>query len=416
MNPQVSSIRQNPVRNIQRRERGQTLVMFVLFMVALFLFAGLGIDLGFAYITRARLSKAVDSAALAGARNVGQTQPKAIVIADNAFYVNYGTSSRDVSPPVPQAAFSNDAAGNLLLGVTANTTINTFFIRVLPQWSTLTVGSSATALRSKVVLSLVLDRSGSMSNDLGYVALPGAVANFIDLFYENYDRASMSSFSYAPSTDVAMETVFKTDIKNKANGLTYDGWTCSERGLTNGLAQNAPVVINLGESVIKVIVFFTDGLANTWYYDKFNCGARDMSPDKDLWDPVTGAHEANNCTVPPTIPSIDPTVGTINTSHECTDMYVESEARARAIATLARSQGIIVYAIGMGDPSSGFLECGHPPLNPSFLEDLANTTNAPHYNASQSQYSGDYAIATDASALNDVFQTIASKILLRLTR
>ena len=42
--------------------RSQTLILFVLFMFMLILFVGLGIDLGFAYITRARLSKAVDAA------------------------------------------------------------------------------------------------------------------------------------------------------------------------------------------------------------------------------------------------------------------------------------------------------------------------------------------------------------------
>ena len=48
------------------REKGQTLLMFVFFMVVLIVFIGLGIDLGFAYITKAELSKGVDAAALAG--------------------------------------------------------------------------------------------------------------------------------------------------------------------------------------------------------------------------------------------------------------------------------------------------------------------------------------------------------------
>ena len=407
---------------ILRREHGQTLLMFVFFMFVLFLLAGLGIDLGFAYITKARLSKAVDSAALAGARNVGKGKPQAIVIADNAFHVNYGTSSRDVSPPVPQAAFSNDAPGNLLLGVSATTSINTFFIRVLPQWSTLTVGSAATALRSRIVLSLVLDRSGSMHDNGGETALPGAVANFIDLFYEDYDRASMSSFSHYATTDVAMETKFKTDIKNKANAMNFVSWTCSECGMTNGLAQNAPVVINPGEKVIKVIVFFSDGMANTFYYN-FNCGARNISAADDLYDPITGNSSSSGCNIPPMLDSIDPATGVLTanavdtTGDPCIPLHLEAQRRALRIAWLARNQGIIVYAIGMGDPTKGD-ECNKhfKSLNPDFLKDLANTPDAPDYDSSQSQYSGDYAIAADANGLNDVFQTIAAKILLRLTR
>ena len=417
-------MRQNLVRNLQQRNGGQTMLIFVLFMVVLFLFAGLGIDLGFAYITRARLSKAVDSAALAGARNAGKgTLTTAITIADNAFHVNYGVSGRDVTPPVPQAAFSNDAAGNLLLGVTAATSINTFFIRVLPQWSTLTVGSAATALRSKIVLSLVLDRSGSMKSNDGWTKLPPAVDQFIDLFYEGYDRASMSSFASGATTDVPMETNFKTDIENAANALVFDGDTCSDGGMTNGLAQNAPVVINPGESVVKVIVFFTDGMANTFYYN-LDCGARDIGFNgPSLFDPVTGASANSGCNVPKELDSIDPTTGNITPGvvdkTSCYDLHVEAQKRARRIAWLARNQGIIVYSIGMGTLGKPG-ECINqfPVLNPDFLKDMANTPDAPDYDSSKQQagYSGDYAIATDSSELNQAFQTIAGKILLRLTR
>ena len=56
-------------RKPQARESGQTLILFTLFIIVLILFVGLGIDLGFAYITRAQLSKAVDAACLTGIRN-----------------------------------------------------------------------------------------------------------------------------------------------------------------------------------------------------------------------------------------------------------------------------------------------------------------------------------------------------------
>jgi Flp pilus assembly protein TadG len=67
MNTQSVSIK-NPTGSAMQREGGQTLLMFVLFMVVLFAFVGLAVDLGFAYLTRAQLSKGVDAAALAGMR------------------------------------------------------------------------------------------------------------------------------------------------------------------------------------------------------------------------------------------------------------------------------------------------------------------------------------------------------------
>jgi Flp pilus assembly protein TadG len=47
-------------------------VLFALSLPVLLGFMGLGIDLGFAFIERANLSKAVDAAALAAMRNINQ--------------------------------------------------------------------------------------------------------------------------------------------------------------------------------------------------------------------------------------------------------------------------------------------------------------------------------------------------------
>jgi hypothetical protein len=52
--------------------------------------------------------------------------------------------------------------------------------------------------------------------------------------------------------------------------------------------------------------------------------------------------------------------------------------------------------------------------NIAFLNALANTTNSPYYNSAQP--SGDVAVGSSAADLNDLFQTIAAKILSRLTK
>jgi hypothetical protein len=208
-----------------------------------------------------------------------------------------------------------------------------------------------------------------------------------------------------------MRQPFRTAIKNAANAMNFAGWTCSERGLTNGLAQNSSVTVLPGENVIKVIVFFSDGMANTWYYT-FNCGPRNISPDRNLWDPSNGNSANTGCTVPNTIPSIKG--GSVNT-YSCVAMNTEAEDRAERIAYLARAAGNIIYAIGMGDPTAPG-ECGgvFRALNPDFLRNLANTPDSQTYNPSQPV--GDYAIAANSGELDNVFQTIAAKILLRLTR
>ena len=72
----------------------------------------------------------------------------------------------------------------------------------------------------------------------------------------------------------------------------------------------------------------------------------------------------------------------------------------------------------MGSPNASPAgECGDgvfPILNPIFLKDLANTTDSATYDSSQPV--GDFAIAANSGELQQAFNTIASKILLRLSK
>ena len=64
---------------------------------------------------------------------------------------------------------------------------------------------------------------------------------------------------------------------------------------------------------------------------------------------------------------------------------------------------ITIYSIGLGDK-----------INQAYLQDIANDPAAATYDATQP--SGQAVFAPSASQLNTVFQTIASKVLLRLSQ
>ncbi len=93
-------------------ERGQVLVLFACFLTVLLLFVGLGVDLGFAYITQAQLAKAVDAAALAGMGNYYQGSATATTIADNTFTVNFAPNNKQPGyihgTPTVQTSFNMD--------------------------------------------------------------------------------------------------------------------------------------------------------------------------------------------------------------------------------------------------------------------------------------------------------------------
>lgn len=257
--------------------------------------------------------------------------------------------------------------------------------------------------RTQLIMSLVLDRSGSMVSNGGGSALPSAVSMFVDFFNDNIDDVALVSFASSARVDVPIGHPFKAAIKAAVSNLVFSGWTVSEQGLTNGLVQNQSVVVPPGQDAVKVIVFFTDGLANTFQYT-FNCGVRNIAPDRTLYDPNTGALATGGCVVPSTIPSI--AGGTISTSDQCS-LTGEGELRAAAVAEQARLQGNTIYAVGLGSPI-GPGTCGRPPINLAFLQEIANDPASPTFNPSQPV--GEAVIADSAVELEMVFVTIASKI------
>jgi Flp pilus assembly protein TadG len=418
-------------------ERGQTLLLFLLFMVVLFAFVGLGVDLGFAYITKAKLSKAVDAAALMAAANLSAGKDVARTVAANTFHANYGVNSVDATAPVPQIKFS-DANDNVLVDVSATATINTFFIRVLPtiggaSWSTLTVGSSAQATRAKLIMPLVLDRSGSMGLNGGAAAMPDAVTSFINLFDDNRDHVALVTFASTAANDVPIEKHFKTDIINAVNQIYPNlvaGATFSQEALTNALVQSQSVPVAPGDNVVRVTVFFTDGRANS-IQDTLGCltpTLKDFGGHDDnipytgyyVWDPTIpegsqqstrpcGAGGFLHNPVPDNAPPTN--CGCTNTQFRSNlnrgalenltqaNITAEAEFRSEQVADAMRANNTIVYAIGLGSD-----------INIDFLEQIANV------DGSRSGQRGLALIAPTAADIASTFQRVANDILLRLTK
>ena len=423
---------------------GQMLVIFALFLTVLMLFVGLGVDLGFAFITKAQLSKAVDAAALAGMSNFYLGGDTASNIAAGTFSANFAPGGAKpgyvTAMPVPQINFGTDAQGNQTLTVSATAVINTFFIRVLPQWKTLAIGDTGQATRAKVIMTLVLDRSGSMDPGCsgtdctqGGLYLPSAVANFINVFEDNFDEAAMVSFASTAVTNVAMQTPFKDAITTAASSLSWVGGTFSHGGLTNALAINNAVAVPTNQNAIKVVVFFTDGQANmiqnslscsgtaTWNFGGWesndvtigfwspsapNTCAGQICPthiNSGSYIGCSGATCAPSACSPALFPSIAGTNLTMNTTH----IVLESEARCIQVANQMRAAGMYVYCIGLN--SAG----GVNVPNATFLQEVANDPASPTYD--NTQPTGEALVTGNGANLTQLFQQVAGDIVLRLT-
>ena len=404
-------------RGISRNnQKGQILVTFVVIFPVLLLFMGLALDLGFAYVTKTALSKAADAAALAAMRNINQGQSQATAIAVSAFNVNYQSAiGTGGVQPVVNVAISSNASNNPVVTVGATATISTFFLGILPGFNTLNVSSSAQATRPKLIMSLVLDRSGSMNKNGGATALPPAVDNFMSYFDDSTDQVAMVSFSTVPSIDVTMRNNFSATIVSAINSMTFNGSTYAEGGLLDGQSQINSVVVPSGENVVKVAIFFTDGWANTVQTSllcpattTLNIGGCAPPEAAVGWcngigfmDPTSGNGVSCSATsflsaLTGTTEPLTPTAtGMLNIANDA--MYRSVQA-----ANSMRAQNIVVYSIGLGDK-----------ISQPFLQQVANDPASATFDSTQPV--GQAVFAATAADLQGVFQTIASNILLRLS-
>ena len=445
------------VRKDLKREEGQLLVAFAVMLTVIVLFAGLAVDAGLLYVEKARLSNAVDSACLTAVKNLWQGQTTAAAVANNVFVANFGDNA-----PTPSITFPTDASGDQQVKVTATANVQTLFIGLLSRWSTVPVSATAVATRGNLVMSIVLDRSGSMcgganqcdfgvTGDNGGVALQSAVPTFVGDFDEKTDRIGMISFASNGTVDVPISYSFKTAVTSSVQGMKFTGGTfalgagtgsmlSSTKGPPLSLAQlqNDSVPVQPGQNIVKVIVYFTDGLMNT-IQDNFACpatalinyGGHDSGSQVDIFDPSSGTdwgHYTSGTGFPydsagdicknasrqivTTFPSQQS-----GTQKSLSQSNVTAEAKYRAIQTAIalRTESPVptfIFTIGLGSGISAGTQ--------AFLAQLANDPSYSTYISGQPAglffNIPNCPSATCTTAVQKAFQTIAAKVMLRLTQ
>lgn len=439
-----------------KREDGQLLLAFSTLLTVVALFTGIAIDGGILYVTKAKISTAVDSACLTAVKNLWQGQATATAVATNVFNVNFGDST--VTPTI---TYPTDQYGNQQVKVTATANVTTLFIGLLPQYKTIPVAAQAVATRGDLIMSIVLDRSGSMcggtnscdsgvTGDSGGVALQSAVPTFIGDFNDATDRVGMLSFASNDAINVPIGYNFKTTITTAVNGLKFSGGTfgtgagtgsllSSTMGPPLSLAQSQvdSITAKPGENIVKVVVYFTDGLMNT-IQDNFACpstvllnyGGHDSGSQVDIFDPSTGTdwgHYTSGTGFP------YDAKGDIckNTSGQIVTKFLEqktgvqttlgqtavtADAQYRAIQTAIAMRtesptSTFIFTIGLGS--------GVTTTTQAFLAQLANDPSYSTYVSGQPAglffYIPDCPSSTCTTAVQKAFQTIAAKVMLRLT-
>jgi Flp pilus assembly protein TadG len=490
------------MRKFVRSEKGQILLWLALGVPLLILFAAMALDMGMIYRTKARLGNAVDSAVLTGAKNYSLGTSTAEALGSDMFYANFGTAcgSSGVVCNWTFCPANNSCAPGSAITATLNATVpwGTTFMAYIPQWATWTLGDVGQATRSTLIMTLVLDRSGSMGpapgGDGGMTALKAAVPLFLEDFTPGTDYLGLVSFGSHADVDVAISTgwgpwnsgtIYTAVNAMSPAGATFGGGAGSGTiySTTNGPplnladAQNNSVSLGTGVPKVKVVVYFTDGLMNSlqdqfWCPDSshvttLNYGGADPdnpgegSPYTPEWVfSLNPAAELTNYYCYDTGGDPDGTNGCntnqlpyYDNSKVCTyqgtkavfpseeypsssplpltrwNVTNETKYRTKITANSMRSETVPTYIFTIGLSSA----VSNDPCTQAFLATLANDPGAASYGGGANCDSGpgvynsslpaglfvivpDCPGATCTAELEEAFQLIASKVLLRLSQ
>lgn len=296
---------------VQRRgERGIVMILGVLSLAVVIPMVGLSVDVGYLYASKARLQAAVDGASLAAARslNLGSnTAAQATAAKQNAvnwFYSNFppgnwSTTATNMNTSTV-SVYDDTVNPNLRhVDVTASTRVPTFFMKWLHVNST-TINAKGFSSRRDAVITLVLDRSGSMClglaqpcNNTGACGPMKAAAKlFTGQFAAGRDYIGMVSFSdgtyvHSPPVQTFRTVLGYNDGSTSGTGaidnIQCQGGTGTSQAISTG--YNA-IYQRFLPGAFNVLVIETDGLPNTMAMD--------------MWDGAAFAFASNGTAASPT--------------------------------------------------------------------------------------------------------------------
>lgn len=382
--------------------RGAVLAFVGIIMVVLLGMAGLALDSARGYVARSRLSRAVDAAALAGARSLRQGQDTARQRALTLAAANGVSAATGATVTV---SFSKNAIGEDLVNVNANETVPTTFMRVLGE-DIMGVQSRAAAAVPPLDLALVLDQSGSLGAANAFDDLQAAAKNFVDKFSEQIDQLSLSSFQVRAGDHFDLNQPFKLAINAEINQMVSAGDTNSREGLRYGYNQLKSA--NVRPRSIRILVFFTDGRP-TAFRGMLGGQDRAMAVSTKITGKVRGYFNNPDALPLNQLATPNGCAGAV-TCFGMNESQVRTKARtdAEAQAVTIRQDKVFIYCIGLGDPNAT-----DPILQPDmdFLRRLANEGGI----VSGSEPQGKAYFAPSAAELDKVFQAMAQDILVRLS-
>ncbi|MGC1438987.1 MAG: vWA domain-containing protein, partial [Burkholderiaceae bacterium] len=425
-------------------QRGSVSIIIAFMLIVIIGFAGLAIDTGRHYGIKAKLSAASDAAAIAGARALatGTTQAERIAnaeaVAERYFNLNYPTGFKRSMAYTPTTSVVPAGNGRWSVTVNARASNPNFFMGILGHGDT-NIRTVSQAIRVNPDIMMVLDSSGSMD---GFIAplQDAAKSGFVNKFISDPDGDRLGVVQFAsgavitqPIDKTASRGFNRSAVNRAINNLSQGGWTATSDAMRKAMDDLNAIPQGV-RSTLRVMLVFSDGAPNMvatqragqlvnisrspWGSNRYYRGDRvDSVLNGDL-----------NMTMPTTALGGIAVAGRLPVHSDLNDVCNAHRAGRNLtenMADMARSQGVVVYTIGLGsqlesiewakDRNYNDVYCGgmtSEDIGTEFLKRLANDRNSSSYNPSQ--FAGQFCYARTADELEPCFSQIANDIL-RLT-
>ncbi|MBI2724440.1 MAG: VWA domain-containing protein [Chloroflexi bacterium] len=416
------------------RESGQVLPLMALLVIVAIGLLGLSADVGRIYAARAQLGRAVDAAALAGAKqlpNVAAADAKArAYIAAND---PDATLSVQVYPDVPSQQ----------VGVKATKTIDTVFMRIFGV-KTVKVTNDALAGFGVVPVDAVMaiDATGSMGaapcnasqNNSGCpifeaknaakafagTLLPGAntvvgSTSFRGCFNAPVNNANCVSLSTVGSLDSSL-----SNVTSRINSMSAQGGTGTNvcLGLDKADQILAGVNRHTASNTVRVAVILTDG-DNTYNAVSYLSGAPGAPPAacRPTSPSTSDTYLGNECSAPGQGSTTSSNPGSTAGPKE---RQLDTAAKARADAMKAAGVEIYVVAFGVCSVEDNAIAsatyCSSGNIGNSDPDTIADQRLSKCLASSSGGTNDHYFRAAKATDLPGIFSAIAQSIAFRLIK
>lgn len=271
------SIKNLPARwkRMSRREKGIAVAMTAAMLTFVIPAAGLAVDASMLYGIRARLSMAADAAAVAAARSLsnGETlaaqEASAIDTAQRFFNANFPDGYLYSKNRTIGVAVAETALRTRTVTVEVSADAPSYFLRYLGRDMT-KLRALGRASRRDVNLTLVLDRSGSLTSAGACGAMKAAASSFVRKFANFRDRVALVTYGGDSRVDFPIQITpgdFLTGagkIPDLISRINCVGATNTAQAIWQGYEQlklvNEPGALN-------ALIVFTDGQPNTLTFD-----------------------------------------------------------------------------------------------------------------------------------------------------